>query len=335
MRLGIANIASGLLLASIQVLLLYSCLFQDATFMNRPGLSRILLFHFLVCFPIGLMIPDLFNLGVPVRNQGVLLSYSRKVWFTLNAIILGVSIFMAYLGNTFLCVTSVFLSLYVYFSMQMAYRRNSSDFHPYLTCLFTFVVLFVFLSNLGFMDDFYAAFDQALGVTWFNFPPNQFLTQWRKTNPSPNSGISLGFGWGTNYQVSGLPVNLWNGGYVVALLSAGLTLFWSMFLQDGMDRMILTNTKDYLRLFKPSGDGLENLMRFFGAAQDEVVHNKSTGIVNNAALDEFVHGPSGHAFTHNITQHVNREHVLRELVNQKVIVPGRRINNEGERARFH
>jgi hypothetical protein len=221
--------------------------------------------------------------------------------------------------------------------MLYTYYGNNAEYHIWYSAIFAFVIFMLFLGDFAVLDSFYALFDEALGVTWYGMPPTQFLDVW-KTLPNasawPDSGISLGFGWGTNLQLKGSPQNLWSGGYIVAIFVASLTALWAFYLEWKTDAAKLNKSSDYDILLSPKGDGLENIMRFFAAAQDEVLQNKSMGIANNDALNEWIHGEGADAFLRNITQHEKREHVYAAIVNQPVQIPGRAAAGVGPKRHF-
>ena len=251
------------------------------------------------------------------REQGVELRGSGKIWFMANIFVFAISALMIFISDSLLSVTALAMCLYVYVFTIYSTHGSKTRFHTWFVGIFSFLVLIFLLWDISFFDDFYASFDDALNVKWYGETPQTFLSNWRATNPNPPSGISLGIGWATGYHTSGTPQNLWFSGFIVAGFSGILAalfvyLYNLVCLEISNDGSLNT----YRRLLNPKGDGLENLTRFFSAAQEEALGLRSTGIVNNEAMKEFLSHPTlGPQFIQNVSKLKAKEDVLFKKIN--------------------
>lgn len=317
---GYSDAFAALMIGAIQVIILYFLVQTDGVVMNRPGLSRFLFFHFWICTLLGwafLSLSPVFQLTIWKREQGVELRGSGKIWFMANIFVFVISAVMIFISDSLLSVTVLAICLYVYASTIYYTHGSKTRFHVWYIGIFCFLALILLLWDISFFDDFYASFDNALNVKWYGESPKTFLSNWRATNPSPSSGISLGIGWATGYHTSGTPQDLWFSGFIVAgvsgLFAALFVYLYNLICEEIRNDGTLAS---YKKLLDPQGDGLENLARFFSAAQEEALGLKSTGISNNEAMKEFLSHPTlGPQFIQNVSKLKSKEEVLFKKIN--------------------
>lgn len=316
--LKVEVIIYGLIWALLQTVVLYFLLRATTNFLTRPGVGRLLLFHFMVCIPLGIAGVNFAKLAWN-REQGVELTYPISTWVTANVAVLLISYAMSILQDSLLCVCSIAISVYMYNVIEFRTRGQNAEYYPLATGVYVLVTLFFFLCSAPFLDTMYAAFDDAMGGNWYGETPADFLSTWREGKPMPPGGISMGFGWASNYHVENTPTNLWDGGYFVFLTAALLSMVIPLAFEWRRDDLLLRTSDDYRRLLDPKKNGFENLARFFGAIQMESagVEGSIMGISNNKAIDEFVHGAGGTTFVKNVSE-LTRDQRKRYLVRGRV-----------------
>lgn len=292
-------IASGFFGVVYAVLICVLCYFF--VFANDTSITRFLTFVFFLNIPIGMA---LFNAGGAFisrkRNQGVPISDMSPI--LVPGAILSVFLSLACYGfkDTFfvpllICI-SLFMNLYTEFKINAKDARTN----PILFAILVFAVCFIYTTTS--LDFFWARCDEYIfGNKWGNTTPTDFVEANKISAPVNNYplyGIANGksvFGL-SNYRANNATTTIWTSPLLASIVLSICVLVICFAYEDRIKDL---DTSNLSRIYSPKHNGLENIIRFFTAVQNEILlRSQALGFENTDLAEEFV--VNGSVFVNNV-----------------------------------